>query len=48
MIWRRIVEKSVLRELENQIISTKLLSGRTVKSIHCHSIKTATASITSG
>lgn len=37
MIWRRIVEKSALAELErtHKIISTKLLSGRTV--IHIYS-----------
>lgn len=37
MIWRRIVEKSALPELEREhkIISTKLLSGRTV--IHIYS-----------
>ena len=36
MIWRRVVEKSMLPELEreHQIISTKLLSGRTVVHIY--------------
>jgi len=36
MIWRRIVEKSTLPELEREykIISTKLLSGRTVVHIY--------------
>ncbi|QHT71525.1 ABC transporter ATP-binding protein [Rhodocytophaga rosea] len=36
MIWRRIVEKSMLPELvrEHKIISTKLLSGRTVVHIY--------------
>jgi ABC-type multidrug transport system ATPase subunit len=36
MIWRRIVEKSLLPELErdHKIISTKLLSGRTVVHIY--------------
>lgn len=36
MIWRRVVEKSVLPELEleHKIISTKLLSGRTVVHIY--------------
>jgi ABC-type multidrug transport system ATPase subunit len=36
-IWRRVVEKSKLPELEREykIISTKLLSGRTVVHIYC-------------
>lgn len=36
MIWRRLVEKSVLPELErvHKVISTKLLSGRTVVHIY--------------
>jgi ABC-2 type transport system ATP-binding protein len=36
-IWRRVVEKSKIAELEReyQIISTKLLSGRTVVHIYC-------------
>ena len=36
LIWRRIVEKSLLSELEaeHNIISTKLLSGRTVVHIY--------------
>jgi ABC-type multidrug transport system ATPase subunit len=37
-IWRRIIEKSVLSQLERdyQIISTKLLSGRTMVHIFSH------------
>jgi ABC-2 type transport system ATP-binding protein len=36
MIWRRIVDKSVLPKLEQEhkIITTKLLSGRTVVHIY--------------
>jgi hypothetical protein len=36
MIWRRIVDKSILPALEREhkIISTKLLSGRTVVHIY--------------
>jgi ABC-2 type transport system ATP-binding protein len=37
MIWRRVVEKTLLPQLEHEhkIISTKLLSGKTVVHVHC-------------